>query len=61
MCNEQINIEKINIDSLRSNIKALNDELKMTNEDVVHIRHLIVKQKKENEALKKLIIKQVIN
>ena len=60
MINEEINMEKYNVDVLKSDIKALNDELKITNEDINHIRHLIVKQKKQNEPLKKLIVKQVI-
>jgi len=48
------------LEVLRNDIKAIKDELKIANEDINHIRHLIVKQKKENETLKKIIVKQVL-
>ena len=45
---------------LRNDIKAIKDELKIDNVVINHIRHLIVKQKKENETLKKIIVKKVL-
>ena len=58
--NEEINNEKYNVEVMRNNLKALKDELKRTNEDINHIRHFILTQMKDNELLKKQIVKQVI-
>jgi len=57
--NEEINNENFNVDILKNDIKALKIELNSTHENIHNVRHLILKQTKENENLKKSIIKKV--
>lgn len=51
--------EKFNIEILKNDLKALKTELSNTQQAICQLKHSVLKQQKNNENLKKLIIKQV--
>jgi hypothetical protein len=59
MLNEEINSENYRIEIIKNNIKDLKNEIHVNQEDISHIRHLILKTHRESENLKKSIVKQV--
>ena len=57
--NEEINNEKYNVEIIRNDLTALKSELNITFDVISNLKHAILRQKKENEFLKKNIVKKV--